>query len=92
MRTKNTRTMKKMTDETEEIVQTYRKAGHVLSDDDCEKVFSLCERKMEIGRIKDRKSYMPILFNDELKNFLVRRFVNLVSMAIMEEQEGERYV
>ena len=84
--------MRKMTAETNEIVQTYRNAGHFISDDDCEKVYELCERKMERGKIKDQEGYMPMLFQDELRNFLVRRFFNVVSMAIMDEERIERHV
>ena len=72
-----------MTSETLEIVNTYRNAGHIVSDKECEDVFALCERKMETCRIEDRDSYMPLLFADEFKNFLFRRFVNACTMEFM---------
>jgi hypothetical protein len=76
-----------MTADTEKIAQTYRDAGHVLSEEDCEKVYGLCERKMELCKIEDRDSYMPLLFHDELRNFLVRRFMNMLSMTLMDAEE-----
>lgn len=72
-----------MTSETMKIVETYREAGHIVSDEDCEKVFDLCERKMDLCKIEDREAYMPLLFADEFKNFLFRRFVNAVTREFM---------
>ena len=73
-----------MTSETLEIVNTYRNAGHIVSDKECEDVFSLCERKMKVSRIEDPESYMPMLFADEFRNFLFRRFVNACTMELMK--------
>ena len=72
-----------MTSEIMNIVDAYRNAGHIVSDDECKEVYKLCLRKMELGKIHGADSYVEILFADELKNYLFRRFVNKLSADVM---------
>lgn len=69
-----------MTKELLEIVEEYRNDGIIITEEETEDVYSLCVRKMDIGRVKDKEKYMPVLFRSELRNYLFRRAVNATTM------------
>ena len=71
------------------IVNDLRNNGAIITDEDAEKVLQLCERKMDICKIENRKRYLPILYVDEIKNFLFRQYVNEKSMEIMRKRREE---
>ena len=79
-----------MTEETWKIANEAREQGIELLDVEAEKVFSLCERKMEIAQVENREEYMQILFFDELLNYVFRRTVNAKTFCGMhaEQEEG----
>lgn len=65
-----------MSKELLEVVNWYRSNGITITDEEAEKVYDLCLRKIEINRIKDKEKYMSVLFRSEIKNYLFRRAVN----------------
>ena len=65
-----------------EIVNKWRKAGAQILDDDAEKVWQLCNRKMQFVKTDDPEGYMEMLFDDEVKWKLVfGKQLNTDSMA-----------
>ncbi len=74
-----------MTKEAIDIVEKAREDGIEISDKEAKEVFDLCERKMDIARIENREEYMPLLFFDEVLNYVFRRTVNDVTRAMKFE-------
>lgn len=66
-----------------------RNGGARITDEDAEDVCRLCERKMEISKIEDKKAYLPILYVDEIKHFLFRQHCNERSLEIMRQKRKE---
>lgn len=77
-----------MPDELKDTVNSYRNKGVDIQDDETEMVYQLCQRKMVVGKISNKEEYLPILFKDELRNYLLRRVVNAVSLVRMMEKEA----
>lgn len=48
----------------------------------------LCNRKMDISKIENREEYLPLLFKDEVKNYLFRCSVNATTFLRRLEAEG----
>lgn len=71
------------------IVDTVREKGISISDAEVDDVRILCERKMQVSRVKNPEDYLPILFEDEIKNYLFRRTINSASMLMMKKGEEE---
>lgn len=71
------------------IVDTVREKGISISDAEVEDVRILCERKMQISQVKNPEEYLPILFEDEIKNYLFRRTINSASMLMMKKKGEE---
>ena len=64
-----------------EIVKAHRSKGIEIEDEEAEIVHQLCQRKMIVGKIADKEEYLPILFEDELKNYIFRRVVNMATLV-----------
>ena len=77
-----------MPEELKDTVNSYRNNGVDIQDDEIEMVYQLCQRKMEVGKVPNKEEYLPILFKDELRNYLLRRVVNAVSLVRMVEKEA----
>lgn len=77
-----------MSDELKEIVDEYRAEEIHISDEEAEMVLNLCNRKMDICKIEKREEYLPLLFKDEVKNYLFRRAVNAKTFLRRLEAEG----
>ena len=69
-----------MSKELLEVVNEYRSNGITITDEEAEKVYDLCLRKIEINRIEDKEKYMSVLFRNEIKNYLFRRAVNATTI------------
>lgn len=80
--------LKPMNEELKEIVEGYRTEGIHISDEEVNEILWLCNRKMEISKIEDREEYLPLLFKDEVKNYLFRRGVNAVTLLRSLEAKG----
>lgn len=79
---------KPMNEELKEIVEGYRTEGIHISDEEVNEIIWLCNRKMEISKIENGEEYLPLLFKDEVKNYLFRRGVNAVTLLRSLEAKG----
>lgn len=69
-----------MTKQLWEIVGQYRSRGVPITDGEAEEVCEFCYRKMELGRVENREAYLPLLFADEIRNYLFCLAVNAATM------------
>ena len=69
------------------IVNNFRNDGISVSDEEAEYVCKFCFRKMEVGKIQNKDEYLPVLFKDEIRNYIYRRAVNATSILRMEENK-----
>ncbi len=69
-----------MTQRLWEIVGEYRDAGVPITDEEAESVCEFCFRKMEVGKIENKEEYLPLLFADEIRNYLLRLAINATTM------------
>ena len=76
---KNGERKKAKNEELKEIVEGYRAEGIHISDEEVNEILWLCNRRMEISKIENRGESLPLLFKDEVKNYLFRREVNAVT-------------
>lgn len=77
-----------MTQELKEVVEGYRDKGIQLTDEEVEDVCKFCIRKMEVARIQNKEEYLPLLFADEIRNYLFRMSVNATTMLRMMGKEA----
>lgn len=77
-----------MNEELQKIVDEYREKEIPVSDEEVEKILWFCNRKMDVGKIENRKEYLPLLFKDEVKNYLFRRSVNATTFLRRLTAEG----
>ena len=70
------------------IVDEYREKEIHISDEEAEQILWLCNRKMDISKIENREEYLPLLFKDEVKNYLFRCSVNATTFLRRLEAEG----
>ena len=75
-----------------DIVEKYRDKGILVPEDAVEKVEKYCIRKMDVYGIENRNEYLPKLFDNELKNYLIRLSINTASMMKVFGLEVEDYV
>ena len=79
---------KPMSEELQKIVDEYREKEIHISDEEAEQILWLCNRKMDICKIENREEYLPLLFKDEVKNYLFRCSVNATTFLRRLEAEG----
>lgn len=72
----------------QKIVDEYREKEIHISDEEAEQILWLCNRKMDISKIENREEYLPLLFKDEVKNYLFRCSVNATAFLRRLEAEG----
>ena len=72
-----------MSEELQKIVDEYREKEIHISDEEAEQILWLCNRKMDISKIENREEYLPLLFKDEVKNYLFRCSVNATTFLRM---------
>lgn len=60
----------------QEIADSFREKGAMLSDLEAEDIVSYCKRKMEVAKVRNKEEYLPLLYRDEVKNYIFRRAVN----------------
>lgn len=77
-----------MSEELQKIVDEYREKEIHISDEEAEQILWLCNRKMDISKIESREEYLPLLFKDEVKNYLFRCSVNATTFLRRLEAEG----
>lgn len=81
-----------MRKEIEDIVKRYREEGDSISDKDVEEVTQHCIRKMDVSRIDNKEEYLPLLFEDELNHFLVRKTINVITILREMAKEADQNV
>lgn len=81
-----------MTQNLLEIVMKYRRKGAVISDHIAEKIYCYCQRKITLVQIQNPEEYLPILYADELKNYLFREAINAKTMFITVKKEVQNNV
>ncbi len=72
----------------EEIVAEYVRKGIHVSEETVEYLIWYCRRKMDVAGIGDREEYLPLLFEDEIRNYFFRNAVNVATMLRILEKEG----
>ncbi len=73
----------------DEIVSEWVRKGIYISQETVEYLIWYCDKKLDICRIENREEYLPLLFKDELKNYLFREYVNVTTLLRMREGECE---
>ncbi len=76
-----------VTEELQGIITEWRNKGASISDEEAEYILWYCNRKMDVCKIQNRKEYLPLLYADEVKNYLFRRAVNATTMIRKLEKE-----
>lgn len=77
-----------MPEEVRKIAEDFREKYEKFSEAEAEKILQVCTRKMEICQIKDRNEYLPVLYKDEVKNYLMMLGINATS--ILRKMEVEK--
>ncbi len=76
--------------EIDDVVSNWVNKGVHISQETIDYVLWYCERKMGVNSIENRKKYLPLLFKDELKNYLFRTCINATTMLrVLERECGE---
>lgn len=73
--------------EIDDTVSDWVKKGVHISQETIDYVLKYCERKMDVNGIENREEYLPLLFKDELKNYLFRQSMNATTMLRAAERE-----
>lgn len=74
-------------DQIDDIVGKLAKEGIHVSQEIVEYLLWYCNRKMDLCGIENRNEYLPVLFDDELKNYLFRQCVNVTTLLMMHKGE-----
>lgn len=61
-----------------EIVAEFRNSVFDISDEEVEEIIRYSRRKMEVNGITDSE-YLPLLFEDEIKNYAFRNAINAIT-------------
>ena len=61
-----------MPEELKRITEGFRENAGGLTDGEADEIFRFCLRKMEVCGIENQEEYLPLLFRDEVKNFIIR--------------------
>lgn len=68
-------------------VEALRKQNVNITDNEVSWVVELCKRKMEVAKVQNPEEYLPILFADEIKNYVFRRAINAITTLRMMGEE-----
>lgn len=71
------------------IAEQCRAEGYIISDSEIDEIIRHCIRKMEVAGIEDKERYLPMLFEDELKQYFIRRAINAVTLMREITKEAE---
>lgn len=76
-----------MTEELRSIIAEWRGKGVQMSDEEAEDLLQFCNRKMDICKIQNQEDYLPLLYRDEVKNYLFRCSANATMMLRKMNEE-----
>ncbi len=71
----------------DEIVEKWAKKGVHISQKTVDYLLWYCDRKMDVAKTENREEYLPLLFEDELKNYLFRQCINATTILRIMERE-----
>lgn len=72
----------------EEIVAEYVRKGIHVSQEVVDYLIWYCNRKMDVAKVENREEYLPLLFEDEIRNYYYRQSVNATTLLRMLGKEG----
>lgn len=72
----------------EEIVAEYENKGIHVSQELVDYLIWFCYRKMEVAKVGNKEEYLPLLFEDEIKNHFFRESINATTILRQLEKEG----
>lgn len=67
------------------IVSEWIKDGIYISQETVEYLIWYCNKKMDVYGIENREEYLPLLFRDELKSYLFKKYVNVTTLLKMQK-------
>lgn len=70
------------------IIAEWRSKGVHISDEEAEYLFWYCKRKMKIAKVSNPEEYLPLLYDDEVKNYLYRQSINATTILMKMKEEG----
>ena len=76
-----------VTEELQGIIAEWRNKGVPISDEEAEYILWYCNRKMDVCKTENREEYLPLLYADEVKNYLFQMAVNATTMLRKLEKE-----
>lgn len=76
-----------MPEELRDIINEWRSKGACISDEEAKELLLHCNRKMDICKIADPEEYLPLLYADEVKNYLFRQSINATTMLRKLKEE-----
>lgn len=77
-----------MTEELKNIVAKWRNKGVYISDEEAEDLLWYCKRKIKIAKILNPEGYLPLLYDDEVRNYLHRQSVNATTILRKVKEES----
>lgn len=75
-----------MTNQLMGIVNEYRSKGTAITDREAKEMCNFCYRKMKAAKIQNQEEYLPVLFEEELRNYLFRFTLNSITMLMIGEE------
>lgn len=80
-----------MNNELEAVICSFRESGAYITDAEANTVKDICLRKAELTDKAHDNGYFVILFKDEIKNYLLRRYFSGISEIYRKEKECVLY-
>ena len=68
-----------MSEELKRITAEFQGTAGGVTDGEADRVFQYCLRKMEVCGIENQEEYLPLLFRDEVKNFIIRTGISAIT-------------
>ena len=69
------------------IVIGFRDKGIQITDKEVNDICKYCIRKMEVAGVARKEEYLPLLFEDEIRNYLTSTLINAATIMAMETKE-----
>ena len=70
------------------VIGKLSEEGLEITDEEVDRVLNLCERKMRLNGIENREEYLPLLLEDEIRNYLFQKAVNEVCKTVKEMEKS----
>lgn len=73
----------------QKLVESYRRKGYEITEQDLKEVRKYCDKKIKQIGISNRQFYMPFLFMDEMKNHVCRKLINQFSQELIRISQDQ---